>query len=102
MQKAEKTVQLLTQLVNMKFLLVRMLNRKGRDASVEDTFQSLVEQAGEGAHNVRPIEVTSEVRMNALLINATEESIGTVYKYIGPTSGVFTSGQLYMLTEVEE
>lgn len=102
MQKPEETVSLLSQLVDLKFLFVRMLNRKGRDAGIDDTFQSLVEQAGEGANNVRPVEVESEARMNALLTNATEESIGTVYKYTGTTSGAFTPGQLYMLTEVEE
>lgn len=42
-----------------------------------------------------PIEVSSEIEMNALLSSGT---VGGVYKYVGET-GTYENGSLYVLTE---
>ena len=46
-----------------------------------------------------PREVSSEAEMNAILYNATESSIGTIYKYVGETTSTYEYGALYILSE---
>ena len=46
----------------------------------------------------RPQVVESEAEMNEILSNATETSIGTVYKYVGPTTNTYEQGALYILS----
>lgn len=48
-----------------------------------------------------PIEVTTEAEMTALLTNATDESVGEVYKYTGETTDNYESGSLYILQAEE-
>ena len=51
-----------------------------------------------GDNSALPIEVATESEMNALLFNATAKSVGSVYKYTGP-SGTYENGELYILAE---
>ena len=46
----------------------------------------------------RPQVVESEAKMNEILSNATEASIGTVYKYEGELSNTYEQGALYILS----
>lgn len=48
-----------------------------------------------------PIEVKTEAEMTAILATATEEDIGAVYKYIGPSTNTYTRGVLYIIEEAE-
>lgn len=51
-----------------------------------------------GEDSPLPDEVASEEEMDALLMNATDDSVGAVYKYVG-TSGKYTYGQLYIISK---
>ena len=46
-----------------------------------------------------PPEVATETEMNALLTNATSESVGMVYRYIGKTTDTYESGALYIIAK---
>lgn len=46
-----------------------------------------------------PMEVVSEEQMSELLLNATSESVGAVYKYIGETTEAYENGALYIIAE---
>ena len=46
-----------------------------------------------------PIEVDSDITMGTLLKNATQESIGSVYKYTGITTSTYENGALYIIAE---
>ena len=48
-----------------------------------------------------PIEVSTEDEMTVILASATEADIGAIYKYTG-TTGKYTSGSLYIITEEAE
>jgi hypothetical protein len=48
-----------------------------------------------------PFETTDEVEMSAILRNATDEDVGSVYKYTGPT-GTYENGALYIIEKVGE
>lgn len=48
-----------------------------------------------------PFETTYEVEMSAILSNATEKDVGSVYKYMGET-GTYEHGALYVIEEVLE
>ena len=47
-----------------------------------------------------PIPIETETEMNALLVNATADSIGAIYKYTGPNTNTYTQGGLYIITSV--
>ena len=47
----------------------------------------------------RPQEVETEAEMNEILANATEASIGTIYKYTGNTCDLYEQGALYILSD---
>ena len=46
-----------------------------------------------------PIPIETEAKMNALLANATVESVGAVYKYTGNTTDTYEHGALYIIAE---
>lgn len=46
-----------------------------------------------------PIEVSTEFEMNAIIANATNNSVGAVYKYTGET-GTYENGALYIVEVV--
>lgn len=46
-----------------------------------------------------PHEILTETEMTAILTNATQENVGAVYRYIGPTTSKYENGQLYILDE---
>lgn len=48
------------------------------------------------SRSAQPIEVASEAEMTAILENATANSVGEVYKYVGVT-GTYESGALYII-----
>ena len=49
-----------------------------------------------------PIEVKTEKEMNSVLRNADKNDIGSIYKYIGKTSGHYIRGELYIIAEEAE
>lgn len=65
---------------------------------VLDELRKMVENGGSGSEG-QPIEVSSEAEMNAILYNATEASIGMIYKYVGETTSTYEYGTLYILSE---
>ena len=46
-----------------------------------------------------PIGVETEEEMTAILKNATSESVGAVYKYVGNYSETYKYGNLYVIAE---
>ena len=50
-----------------------------------------------GADNPKPIEVSTEAEMTALLATLTEEDVGSVYKYTGTTTATYENGVLYIV-----
>lgn len=44
-----------------------------------------------------PKEISTEAEMNTILANATESSIGAVYKYVGEPSDTYEYGALYII-----
>lgn len=46
-----------------------------------------------------PITVATEEEMTAILTNATAESVGAVYKYVGRTTLTYEHGALYIIAE---
>lgn len=52
-----------------------------------------------GEDSPLPIEVTTEAEMTALLTNATSESVGAVYKYVGETTDTYEHDALYIIAE---
>lgn len=50
-----------------------------------------------GAGSGRPIPVSSEAEMNAVLESATTDNVGMVYKYMGEESEIYEIGALYII-----
>lgn len=48
-----------------------------------------------------PVEISTETEMNAVLTNATGVSIGSVYKYVGPTTETYENGALYIIESAQ-
>lgn len=48
-----------------------------------------------------PVEISTETEMNAVLANATGVSIGSVYKYVGPTTETYENGALYIIESAQ-
>lgn len=46
----------------------------------------------------KPKGVKTEAEMNAILANATEKDIGTIYKFTGESTLTYEKNTLYMLT----
>jgi hypothetical protein len=57
------------------------------------------DEYGKTADSPLPIEIDSESKMNALLQNATYESVGAIYKYTGGYSSTYEYGELYIIAE---
>jgi dsRNA-specific ribonuclease len=57
-----------------------------------------LEQLAKGEVVPRPAEISTEAEMNNILANATEASIGTIYKYTGTTADTYEPGALYVIT----
>ena len=53
------------------------------------------------AETGKPIEVATPEEMDEILANATEESVGSLYLYVGETSGAYKKGVIYCLYEEE-
>lgn len=45
-----------------------------------------------------PKEISTEAEMNSILANATESSIGAVYKFTGDKSDIYEKDALYVIT----
>lgn len=45
-----------------------------------------------------PQNVETEDKMNAILTSATEDDIGTIYRYTGTTTDTYEHGALYILS----
>ena len=45
-----------------------------------------------------PKEISTEAEMNSILANATESSIGAVYKFTGETTDIYEKDALYVIT----
>jgi hypothetical protein len=52
-----------------------------------------------GSGSSMPASIRSEVEMDYVLNNATYDSVGTIYKYLGEYSSIYEYGALYLLTE---
>lgn len=49
----------------------------------------------------KPIEVATATEMDEILANASEEDVGTCYKYTGETNSSYKTNALYVITETE-
>lgn len=48
-----------------------------------------------------PPEVSTEEEMKSILDSATKNDIGSIYKFIGKTSGPYIRGELYIIEEAK-
>lgn len=46
-----------------------------------------------------PPEIETAAEMSAILESATTDSVGAIYKYTGPTTGVYEKGAFYIIEE---
>ncbi len=49
-----------------------------------------------------PIEVSTEEEMGSILNSATQNSVGSIYKYVGKTTDTYAYGCLYIIAEETE
>lgn len=49
----------------------------------------------------KPVEVATSAGMDEILANATEEDVGTCYKYTGETGASYENNALYVITQTE-
>lgn len=63
--------------------------------------ENIVVYGGEpkGTDSPFPIEIATEELMNDLLINATDSSVGGIYKYMGSALSKYEYGQLYIISK---
>jgi hypothetical protein len=51
----------------------------------------------EGGESPFPLRVGTDEEMNAILHSATSDKVGAVYKYTGPSTATYKSGELYII-----
>jgi hypothetical protein len=61
------------------------------------TLDEMIDAEVIGGDNGKPIQVSNEMEMSALLV---EKNIGNIYLYTGETSENFINGQIYVVVEV--
>ena len=59
--------------------------------------KTLIPEANVTSHLPKP--VSTEAEMNEILSNATESSIGTIYRYEGNTTNTYEKGALYIISD---
>lgn len=55
--------------------------------------------SGGVASTGKPIEVPTSEKMDEILSSASAASVGTVYKYMGNTTGIYEHGAIYIISE---
>ena len=66
------------------------------------TFHKANGKPGVGTLQVgKPVELSTEAEMDAALSEASEASVGTVYKYTGETTDRYENGAIYIIEEAE-
>lgn len=68
-------------------------NNKRLDALLDELRELATSGAGSGV----PIPVSSATEMDDILASATEDDVGTIYKYTGTTTDTYEQGALYII-----
>lgn len=55
--------------------------------------------SGGGSISGAPIPIETEAEMNDILASATEDKVGTIYKYTGTSTDTYEQGALYIIAE---
>ena len=69
------------------------------DTDLTSGVNSLIAGYGNSSGTIdspKPIEISSESDMLDIIINATADDVGAVYKYTG-TTGIYENGALYII-----